>query len=153
MKSNKLFKRLFATIMTLALCLSVSVTSFAAEIEIEPQTELTATDQHISVASAGNVIATTNANLSTGSGTFTLTLEQANWSADFTVAILGNNDGMYEISMSHNGNSYYLGKVAGNGLGTDLYTLAYASAGLYTFTVTNVNGQTGAVTAIATVYD
>lgn len=147
----KTIKRFISLLLACVLCLSMSAVAFAAETENTVPVEI-AESEDVS-RSAGNVIGSGSAYLPSGSGTFTVTLDQSNWWTDFTVAITGNNNGRYRITMEHNGSSYSLGEVYGNGLGTNLYELTYASAGLYTFTVTNVNNSPGAVTAIVTIYD
>ena len=144
-------KRFISILLASVLCLSMSTVSFAAEPESALSVNITESKE-VS-RGAGNVIGFGSASLPSGSGTFSVTLEESNWLADFTVAISGNNNGRYRITMEHEGKSCNLGEVYGNGFGTSLYQLAFASAGLYTFTVTNVNNSPGAVTAFVNIYD
>lgn len=149
---KKMFKQIFVCVMAIAMCISTSAVAFAAETETATPVVSETVVEENGQRAAGNVIGFTSASLPTGSGTFTYTLDSANWWTDFSVSISGNNNGRYRITMSHDGKTYTFNEVYGNGLGASI-ELNYASAGLYTFTVTNVNGSTAPVTAFVNVYD
>ncbi len=75
--NTRRFKRIFSILMATMLLFAISTTAFAAE----------SNTNEVVTQSAGNVIAFQSATLSSGTGSFPLTLSSGNYSADFTVAI------------------------------------------------------------------
>lgn len=148
----KNIKRFASLLLACVLCLSMSAVAFAAETEMENVPNVTVNDVDAG-RSAGNVILSQTASLSLSNTSFLVNLTSGNWSADFTVAVFGKADTNYTVTMRQGSKTYNLGTVKGNGIGTPLFTLSYAPAGLYEFNVVSSSSTTDNYTAMVTIYD
>lgn len=150
---KKHFKHLFALLLSVAMCLSCSVVSFAASNDIASTVPASAENAGgISTYSAGNTLYATTADFSDGRGQVSITTTEANWDAQYMVAVLGDSTGEYRISMkAANGAEYDMGIVYGDGKGA-MCTQVYAKAGTYTFYVTAM-GTGNPIHVIVQIYD
>lgn len=146
MKKRSLI-RILSMVLAMVLCFSVTAaTAFAAEEET-PETPI-----HID-ESDGDLITFGTATF-TNMTTITLTLSSGNWYADFNAVITGNYGARYEIVMTRPNGSTSSHTIASNsGTFTHLTTLAYASAGTYTFEITRISGSASPANAIVEIRD
>ena len=145
MKKTSLFRILS---LVLAMCLSFGLTSAVAFAEDTPVTPIDVDEDSI-----GAVLVYDSKDF-VNSVTMYLTLSSGNWSADFLATVTGNAGALYQVDMTTPGGSTYTVYITSNtGDFTKIVTLAYASAGTYTFKFTRLSGSAVSAHAVAEICD
>ena len=82
-----------------------------------------------------------------------LYLSSANWSADFYAAVSGNYGARYEVDITTPGGTTFTEHITATGSLVLIKTLAYASAGTYTFEFYRATGSSTTALAIGQICD
>jgi len=147
-------KRLFALLMTVVMALSLSVSAFAAEpIDVTAEPTTAVSEEAITRASLGDVIAAGSATINGGSGVLFVTLSSGNFWADISAGIgYSPERGVVTCSVqTPDGDVISLGSVSGSGSMTISREMFYAPAGTYAFYFTSALSQPYEV--VAYIYD
>ena len=119
---------------------------------ITKQTETAETTS--AVQPRGMVVAGGSTNLSNGTGTIYLTLDEDVYGAEFMFSVMGNPSGQYHCNVVRveNNYNYSIGDVSGNGYGTTKWW-AWLQKGTYKFYIYTTNQNYGAASAVAQIFD
>ena len=152
MTKTKITSKLMVLLLTLTLSMALATSVSAAENNNNKATE---TAETTSVAQPrGIVVAGGSTNLSNGTGTIYLTLDEDVYGAEFMFSVMGNPSGQYHCNVVRVENNYYysIGDVSGNGYGTTKWW-AWLQKGTYKFYIYTTNQNYGAASAVAQIFD
>lgn len=152
MTKTKITSKLIVLLLTLTLSMALATSVSAAENDNNKATE---TAEKTSVAQPrGIVVAGGSTNLSNGTGTIYLTLDEDVYGAEFMFSVMGNPSGQYHCNVVRVENNYYysIGDVIGNGYGTTKWW-AWLQKGTYKFYIYTTNQNYGAASAVAQIFD
>lgn len=152
MTKTKITSKLMVLLLTLTLSMALATSVSAAENNNNKATE---TAETTSVAQPrGIVVAGGSTNLSNGTGTIYLTLDEDVYGAEFMFSVMGNPSGQYHCNVVRVENNYYysIGDISGNGYGTTKWW-AWLQKGTYKFYIYTTNQNYGAASAVAQIFD
>ena len=99
MRKTKITSKLMALLLTLTLSMALATSVYAAENDNNKTTETAETTS--AVQPRGMVVAGGSTNLSNGTGTIYLTLDEDVYGAEFMFSVMGNPSGQYLVTKRH----------------------------------------------------
>lgn len=143
---NKYFLRIWSILLALALCLSGSLTTFAAEEEHE-----TKLSESYAPASTPTILNSGVSNAFQTQEIFYVTLNNSTFNASFYVAVRTNSSANYSVKIVAPNGQTLTGTAMGDANLHYIGYLAYAPAGEYKFSISRKTGTATTVTALGAI--